>query len=245
MFENGLLLLTSSALRLASVSSLLRRCSEVVRSNLYVHLISSADCLKSHSVVTDVPYSRHILRFINEFYSRSANECAFSDLTFVIFNITNDDRRGLNKYSLNKSYQVVLTDINEELHGALKKYLKTYFPEGRADGKDALSILPIDQLTPIEKNFSTYINGLDESLLPQYDNVCLGGTFDRLHVGHKILLTQACLMATEKLIVGATHGKMNESSNIFYLFYLIIYLLFDLYIVGFNLFYWAFTMLLK
>lgn len=215
MFESGLLLLTSSALRLASVSSLLRRCSEVVRSNLYVHLISSADCLKSHSVANDVPYSRHVLRFINEFYSRSANECAFSDLSFVIFNVTNSDRRNWNKYSLDKTYQVVLTDVNEEFHESLKKYLKTYFPKSQAIGKDALSILPVNQLLSAKSRNNDYINGLDEPLLPQYGTVCLGGTFDRLHVGHKILLTQACLMATEKLIVGATHGKMNESLNFF------------------------------
>lgn len=210
MFESGLLLLTSSALRLASVSSLLRRCSEVVRSNLYVHLISSADCLKSHSVANDVPYSRHVLRFINEFYSRSANECAFSDLSFVIFNITGSDRRNVSKYSLDKTYQVVLTDVNEEFHEVLKKYLKTYFPKSQPIGNDALSIMPINQLLSAKSRNNDYINGLDEPLLPQYDAVCLGGTFDRLHVGHKILLTQACLMATEKLIVGATHGKMNE-----------------------------------
>ena len=37
-----------------------------------------------------------------------------------------------------------------------------------------------------------------------YGNVCLGGTFDRLHAGHKILLTKACLVATERIVVGVT-----------------------------------------
>ena len=37
-----------------------------------------------------------------------------------------------------------------------------------------------------------------------YDNVCLGGTFDRLHAGHKILLTKACLVAKERIVVGVT-----------------------------------------
>jgi cytidyltransferase-like protein len=32
--------------------------------------------------------------------------------------------------------------------------------------------------------------------------VCLGGTFDRLHCGHKILLTTAAILCTESLIIG-------------------------------------------
>ena len=33
----------------------------------------------------------------------------------------------------------------------------------------------------------------DEKDYKIYENVCLGGTFDRMHVGHKILLSQAAL----------------------------------------------------
>jgi hypothetical protein len=35
-----------------------------------------------------------------------------------------------------------------------------------------------------------------------YPNVCLGGTFDRLHGGHKLLLTAAALVCTKRLTVG-------------------------------------------
>jgi phosphopantetheine adenylyltransferase/dephospho-CoA kinase len=37
-----------------------------------------------------------------------------------------------------------------------------------------------------------------------YENVVLGGTFDRLHAGHKILLSEAVLRCTRKLTVGVT-----------------------------------------
>ena len=36
--------------------------------------------------------------------------------------------------------------------------------------------------------------------------VALGGTFDHLHAGHKILLSMACWITEQKLIVGMT-GK--------------------------------------
>ncbi|XP_003486629.1 bifunctional coenzyme A synthase [Bombus impatiens] len=41
-----------------------------------------------------------------------------------------------------------------------------------------------------------------------YKNVVLGGTFDRIHNGHKILLSEAALRCTEKLTVGVTDTNM-------------------------------------
>jgi cytidyltransferase-like protein len=39
---------------------------------------------------------------------------------------------------------------------------------------------------------------------PTYPVVALGGTFDHLHAGHKILLSMAAWIADEKVIVGVT-----------------------------------------
>lgn len=41
-------------------------------------------------------------------------------------------------------------------------------------------------------------------LLPSYDVVALGGTFDHLHAGHKILLSMSAWIASKKVIVGIT-----------------------------------------
>jgi phosphopantetheine adenylyltransferase/dephospho-CoA kinase len=45
----------------------------------------------------------------------------------------------------------------------------------------------------------------------KYNSVVLGGTFDRLHVGHKILLSEAALRAQKKLVVGVTDVNMIAS----------------------------------
>ncbi|XP_035910696.1 bifunctional coenzyme A synthase [Anopheles stephensi] len=55
--------------------------------------------------------------------------------------------------------------------------------------------------------------GLD-STLKSYRNVVLGGTFDRIHAGHKVLLTQAVLLATERVVVGVTDGAMIKSKKL-------------------------------
>jgi len=49
--------------------------------------------------------------------------------------------------------------------------------------------------------------------LKVYKNVVLGGTFDRLHNGHKIMLSEAVLRCTEKLTVGVTDINMISGKN--------------------------------
>ncbi|KAK3909819.1 Bifunctional coenzyme A synthase [Frankliniella fusca] len=44
-----------------------------------------------------------------------------------------------------------------------------------------------------------------------FDNVVLGGTFDRLHTGHKILLSEAVLRCRRKMTVGVTDASMLKS----------------------------------
>ncbi|XP_034102912.1 bifunctional coenzyme A synthase [Drosophila albomicans] len=46
--------------------------------------------------------------------------------------------------------------------------------------------------------------------LQVYANVVLGGTFDRIHIGHKIFLTQAVLRARKRLVVGVTTSAMTK-----------------------------------
>lgn len=45
-------------------------------------------------------------------------------------------------------------------------------------------------------------------ILGTFSHVCLGGTFDRLHNGHKMLLSVGSLLATEQLLVGITGSQM-------------------------------------
>lgn len=67
--------------------------------------------------------------------------------------------------------------------------------------KGSASLLASHAARPLE-------TGEDVARLPQYRVIALGGTFDHLHVGHKILLSMAALCATSKIIVGVTDDSM-------------------------------------
>jgi len=49
--------------------------------------------------------------------------------------------------------------------------------------------------------------------MPKYEIICLGGTFDQLHNGHKKLLTVAMHMCTKKLIIGVTGTEMLQKKK--------------------------------
>ena len=46
------------------------------------------------------------------------------------------------------------------------------------------------------------------SSLFKYETVCIGGTFDHMHLGHRLLLTQACLVTKTLLYVGITSDAL-------------------------------------
>lgn len=55
----------------------------------------------------------------------------------------------------------------------------------------------------------------DQESCKTYKHVVLGGTFDRLHTGHKMLLTEAILRSTQKVTVGVTETNMLHGNYLF------------------------------
>ncbi|GJE90757.1 nucleotidylyl transferase [Phanerochaete sordida] len=75
----------------------------------------------------------------------------------------------------------------------------------KSTGKDIL-LDPSDDLYARSEPSNTPDIATPEPVL--YPVVALGGTFDHLHAGHKILLSMACWITSEKLIVGVTDDSL-------------------------------------
>jgi phosphopantetheine adenylyltransferase len=50
----------------------------------------------------------------------------------------------------------------------------------------------------------------EKELWQKYEQTCVGGTFDNLHSGHRLLLTQAVFMTSKTLHVGITGDKLMD-----------------------------------
>jgi phosphopantetheine adenylyltransferase/dephospho-CoA kinase len=60
-----------------------------------------------------------------------------------------------------------------------------------------------------EYNFAFLESDKDE--FKYYDSVVLGGTFDKIHIGHKILFSEAIIRCRKRLTVGVTCDEMLKS----------------------------------
>ncbi|RZF44530.1 hypothetical protein LSTR_LSTR002303 [Laodelphax striatellus] len=110
----------------------------------------------------------------------------------------------VSKITTNKRVEVVYMDslLNKNKRG----YLSTLLTNKTLDC-DFVSSNEMEDDDITRQNFQT------ESC-KTYNNVVLGGTFDRLHTGHKILLSEAVLHCQKKITVGVTDLEMLKTKKL-------------------------------
>lgn len=97
-----------------------------------------------------------------------------------------------------KAIDMIFSDGNyPEICEALRHHLHIERPTIYLGTNNLNTLGEYQQCEPVEQ-------------LKMYDHVVLGGTFDRIHLGHKIFLTEAVLRACYRLVVGVTSSKMTK-----------------------------------
>lgn len=72
--------------------------------------------------------------------------------------------------------------------------------------KDAIDLKDSFIITHEELHDS---NG-DVCVIEQFEEVCIGGTFDHFHLGHRLLVLSALLVTKNRLVVGLTGMHSND-----------------------------------
>lgn len=122
----------------------------------------------------------------------SSSSCLFPNL---------DVRIILNELKLKDERMLKVKDFDADVIILPKSFEGKKICPGLSS-KKKLFVLYSDTESEIEAENNT------NSVLKTYQNVVLGGTFDRLHNGHKILLSEALLRCSKKLIVGVTDENL-------------------------------------
>lgn len=194
MARTGLLVVTN----LSKISRSLTVVKKYVSKTLYIQLYTGKTKWAS-TLRPLASFSKHAAQI----YSTSLRTCDKLDVIVIVGNLRGDNTQWQRTNSVTKPVDVLLFDqgfSGDETSQFMSRYNTKNvieFSKSDFDGNSNESE-PDQGPQSDEQNVSTL----------EADSVVLGGTFDRLHAGHKLLLTEAVLRARKRIVVGVTDATM-------------------------------------
>lgn len=206
----SLLLLTQSLNDIkTNIQSILEQSFKQINDSklyIYVNPCLNTDC---NQIKPNFIQDRFLYRYLmKNFYQRSFNLNSNIDVNCLMYNVQKiDNQNSLIPNSLDYSY--ILTDFNSE---KTLDFCFTFLPSNDMNINRVINLQKelykqLHDEPHVHKNDLIYANRL-------YKNGIVAGTFDRLHVGHKILLSEAALLITKKLLIGITTDSMNKKKTL-------------------------------
>ncbi|XP_054713505.1 bifunctional coenzyme A synthase-like [Uloborus diversus] len=189
MYQTGLLLLTGP-IRLVNelITDYLKHAAKNVGRRLYIKLEPEFNKPFSKSNASDLLRLSKVIPFV---YNNASILCKNLEVRILLTSVNLSSKNS----ALKSYFDVILTNSNDD--NSISQYINNQFDH------ECKNIIKFDPIQTSLLNVEVLEPGLKT-----YNVVCLGGTFDRLHNGHKVLLTEAALRARQKLIVGVTDGQM-------------------------------------
>ncbi|XP_069809151.1 bifunctional coenzyme A synthase [Dendropsophus ebraccatus] len=218
VFRSGVLVLTSplSALSMR-LAPILASAAKIVQDTLYIHLQPGLLLTgSSQPASTYIPATQEVCRLISKLYS-DADLHSGLDVRVLLTNIKNQSssQQSLSSVqNLSHPPEVVLTDFQTSDGGQYnpaKQQLERYAINCYSCNPHLVSVL----LYP-EYGIEGDIIGLKEMdnegvPLQSHSDVVVGGTFDRLHNAHKILLSVCCLLSERRLLIGVADKELLDN----------------------------------
>ncbi|OWF44110.1 bifunctional coenzyme A synthase-like isoform X2 [Mizuhopecten yessoensis] len=224
MFRTGLLILTRPLPVLGdSISPLLTEVAKIVGATLYVHIQPNTTRDNKVFTISQTPYTQELRTFITQLYICSASVCNHLNVNILLGHISNKSCFPWDvNYRIKPNCDVILFDDDHWLGkdnttrtSLLENISKKFQPDCRF--KPAIEVVNVDQCHNESAGLLSQSNGPSggpSSLISSFNNTVLGGTFDHIHTGHKILLGEGCLLADKRLTVGVTDGDMNNKKTL-------------------------------
>ncbi|XP_039269906.2 bifunctional coenzyme A synthase-like [Styela clava] len=238
MHPSGLLILTthiSSLCKGDAVARILTNVGKFVKSTLYVHLINvhgSTSINKDSSFtvsnllhstgsrpLTPHTFNADVLPFVTKFYSQCALHCGHLDVNVLLHNIGESSSH---PQPLPKPINCILVDLpksSDEVEDTLRTYVDSTYSNRKDEAgatSQGTSVDPVEKMPVYTFNLTDSDVKCDKSdenvgktsTIIKREAVVLGGTFDHLHSGHKVLLSEAILMASRKIVIGLSDGPL-------------------------------------
>uniref|UniRef100_V9KJY8 Bifunctional coenzyme A synthase n=1 Tax=Callorhinchus milii TaxID=7868 RepID=V9KJY8_CALMI len=215
VFRTGILVLTSPlplvALRVAPV---LASAAQIVKEVLYVHfhpgLRLSDSCPLPKPL--NIPASYEVSQLITNLYTIGSDVWDHLDIRILLSNIKSSSsiQQSISSVqNLSQPPEVVLTDykmsdINQshQIQKRLAEYACGCFT--CRPNLTAMFLPPKADCTGKQEIADTMLS----KQMPGYSDVVVGGTFDKLHAAHRILLSASCLLAEQRLLIGVADGEL-------------------------------------
>lgn len=202
MARTGLLVVTN----LAKIVNSLTAVKKYVSNTLYIQLYTGTGATVNSEGTkkfanTLKPATKHC-KHIADIYSASMRTCDQLDVIVIVGNLK-DSTLWQATPVLFKPVDVLLFDngiSNDETTEFMDRYKPRNVIEFSKELDENVDIVSSNS----HGNHADTVEG---------DTVVLGGTFDRLHVGHKMLLTEAVLRAKKRVVVGVTDMNMIQSKK--------------------------------
>lgn len=222
MARTGLLVVTN----LSKIVNSLAAVKKYVSNTLYIQLYTGSDVnsKKTRKFINSLkPVSRYC-KHAADIYSVSRRTCDQLDVIIIVGNLRDNLQWQSTPLSV-KPVEVLLFDnsiSNDETSQFMDRYkTKNVIEFSNDDTEDETQAVA----SPAP-DASEFIEG---------DSVVLGGTFDRLHCGHKILLTEAVLRAKKRVVVGVTDVNMIQCKTTYpFIPRMSIFITFNYFLILFN-----------
>uniref|UniRef100_A0A3Q1KDI0 Bifunctional coenzyme A synthase n=1 Tax=Anabas testudineus TaxID=64144 RepID=A0A3Q1KDI0_ANATE len=214
MFSTGVLVLTAPLHTLPlRIVPVLSSAAQLVERTLYVHLhpgLNLGSGTQPRPVF--IPPVVDLSTLITRLYNNAANVCGHLDVRVLLTNVrahsaANSETTVPNcpfptPQLLSQSPEVVLTDFPLQDVGQshqVTQCLLKYTGHCYVCSPKLHSVLLHPQLMKKRQN---------QEPLETYNDVVVGGTFDRLHGAHKTLLNISCLLANRRFLIGVCDQAM-------------------------------------